>query len=299
MALIYAVNLAGYKYDYKGSKAEWDDHEERETFFMLANGLHNTSTKNVKDVGRDAYLKNAKRPSSVPHKKEKETNTTAQKVLWVGMRPTTAAKYTSVGDGKGHAVGADNTRSDRIVSYDENALRVVVPFGKTNVNYFALIDPAESMLCEGLIIDKTEVFFFEEYRDDITATSTTKRNLYTSACIKALVEPKTKAKVAVIDHTIAQKPELHGVHNEITALVSSYLVGGDPVILDRPKMLLEKILGGPERNNAFSLFLSGRKIGDQAEAEELIKDVEVSTDDRVTRYVLTHMKSKHGRPSRN
>ncbi|CAI9626285.1 unnamed protein product [Alternaria burnsii] len=60
-------------------------------------------------------------------------------------------------------------------------------------------------------------------------TSTARRIAFTSSLIKTLVEAEARAKAETITPKTAKKNELYCQVNEMAALTSPYLTGGDPV----------------------------------------------------------------------
>ncbi|KAB2107930.1 hypothetical protein AG0111_0g4029 [Alternaria gaisen] len=107
-------------------------------------------------------------------------------------------------------------------------------------------------------------------------TSTARRIAFTSSLIKTLVETEARAKAETITPKTAKKSELYCQVNEIAALTSPYLTGGDPSVLEMQKLALEEMLGGPRRNKSLDILLSGHAITDQTREEEAVKDIKTS-----------------------
>ncbi|CAN9251649.1 unnamed protein product [Alternaria sp. RS040] len=107
-------------------------------------------------------------------------------------------------------------------------------------------------------------------------TSTARRIAFTSSLIKTLVEAEARAKAETITPKTAKKNELHCQVNEMAALTSPYLIGGDPSVLEMQKLMLEEMLGGPRRNKSLDILLSGHAITDQNKAEEAVKDIKTT-----------------------
>jgi hypothetical protein len=218
----YAVNWAGLRYDYSGDDSVWANLKSGTILYIQSNGLSNASGTTIKEIGREKLIENSAKPPPLPT--ETELNfTSGLKVLFVGMRPANAANYTTVTStgiskdseeqkqgkkrktNKGKSVQAQQDRP--IVSHDTEATRVVVPFDKQNVNYYVLLTPNSSGICKGLSCSGDEVFFFEEFRDDVAATSLGKRKIATAKAIRTAANIQTKPAPKAIDTSIAQITE--------------------------------------------------------------------------------------------
>ncbi|KAJ4354952.1 hypothetical protein N0V95_003361 [Ascochyta clinopodiicola] len=273
--------------------AEYLDLKPGTGFDVYANGLTNASSAKVKELGRSKYIEQSKKPPPLPTDTELNFSTTGLKVLFVGMRPTDAAKHTKVTatdarkdddgqtgtkkrkTGKGKSVQAQ--QDALVVPYDTEATRVVVPFDKQNVNYYVLLGPGTFGLCQGLSCDGEEVFFFKEFRDDVAATSLGKRKIATTKAIRAAANIQVKAAPKAIDTTIAQITEAKSAHNEIVALVTTYLVDGDSSLLAHCKKLLEsQVDDNGERNSHLMTLLRGEEDISDEKAQQAKEDIEVN-----------------------
>lgn len=194
------MNWAGIRYDHTGGDSAWANLQPGTVLYVQNNGLSNASGTGIKETGREQYIKEQELPPPLPT--ETELNlTSGTKVLFVGMRPTSATEHTKVttkdkyNDGQGPNEGKKrksnkgqsvlSQQDGHIVSHDRAATRVVVPFGKQNINYYVLLAPNSSGICKGLSCDGDEVFFFKEFRDDVAATSLSKRKVATGKLIRA------------------------------------------------------------------------------------------------------------------
>jgi hypothetical protein len=286
----YAVNWAGIRYDYSGDDPAWANLKPGTILYLQSNGLGNASGNTIKEIGREKHIENSAKPPPLPT--ETELNfTSGLKVLFVGMRPTDAANHTKVVDtskdgeeqkegrkrktNKGQSVQAQ--QDGLIVSHDPQATRVVVPFDKQNVNYYVLLTPNSAGICKGLSCDGDEVFFFEEFRDDVAATSFGRRKIATVKAIRAAANIQTKSAPKVIDTSIAQIIEEKSSNNEIAALITAYLSGGDRVLLEHCMRLLDlPNTDNGERNRHLVAFLCCDEAVGEETAEEVKADIEVS-----------------------
>jgi hypothetical protein len=288
----YAVNWAGIRYDYSGDDPAWADLKPGTILYLQGNGLGNASGTTVKEIGREEHIENSAKLPPLPT--ETELNfTSGLKVLFVGMRPANAAKHTKVTstdiskDDEEHREGkrqksykgqSVRTQQDRpVLSHDIEAMRVVVPFDKQNVNYYVLLTPNSSGICKDLSCNGDEVFFFEEFRDDIAATSFVRRKTATAKAIRTAANIQAKVTPKPIDTSIAQITEEKSSYNEIVSLITTYLLGGEPILLGHCKRLLElKGIDNVERNSHLQTFLRCDEAVGKEKAEEVKADIEVN-----------------------
>jgi hypothetical protein len=287
----YAVNWAGIRYGYSGDDPAWANLKPGTILFVQSNGPSNASGNTIKEIGREKYIENSAKPPPMPTQTELNF-TSGLKVLFVGMRPANAAKHTKVistdtrKDGEEQKQGKKRktnkgqsvqTQQDGlIISHDTEATRVVVPFGKQNVNYYVLLTPESSGICKGLSCDGDEVFFFEEFRDDIAATSFGARKIATAKAIRTAANIQTKAAPKAIDTSTAQNTEEKLSYKKISALVKIYLITSEPVLLRDCKRLLEsKATDNAERNSHLQTSL---RCDETVEEEEEAEEVKANID---------------------
>jgi hypothetical protein len=288
----YAVNWAGIRYDYSGDDPAWANLKPGTILYVQNNGLSNASGNTIKEIGRENYIENSAKPPPMPAQTELNF-TSGLKVLFVGMRPANAAKHTKVvstdinNDGEEQKQGKKRktnkgqsvqTQQDGlIVAHDPEATRVVVPFGKQNVNYYVLLNPDSSGICKGLSCDGDEVFFFEEFRDDIAATSFGARKIATAKAIRTAANIQTKAAPKAVDTSTAQNTEEKSSRDKISALIRVYLITSEPMLLRDCKRLLEsKGTDNAERNSHLQTFLRCDEAVGKETAEEVKADIEVN-----------------------
>ncbi|KAF1843746.1 uncharacterized protein K460DRAFT_396975 [Cucurbitaria berberidis CBS 394.84] len=273
MATEHAVNYAGARYDFSGGSTDWAARKPNTVIYVQTNGLSNASSKEVKGIGREEFIEKAVKPPELPVETE-ICFTSGMKLLFVGLLPSSASKHTRIPtlqpSKKGKATATDVLPAeDVIIPYDAKATRVVVPFGKTNVSFYSLDNTNEIGLCKGISVDGSEVFFFKEWRDDKGATSLEKRKYITVGRIRQAIDAKPMSKPNPINAATAQISARTSRDNEIVALISTYLCGGDVNLLERCKSVLDDEVGEGERNSFMAAFLRAEKAIDEATASEL------------------------------
>jgi hypothetical protein len=121
------------------------------------------------------------------------------------------------------------------------------------------------------------VFFFEEFRDDIAATSFGARKIATAKAIRTAANIQTKAAPKAIGTSTAQDTEEKWSRDKIAALVKKYLITSEPILLGDCKRLLEsKGTGNAERNSHLHAFLRCDEAVGKETAEEVKTDIEVN-----------------------
>jgi hypothetical protein len=151
-----------------------------------------------------------------------------------------------------------------------------MPFDKLNFNYYVLLTPNSAGICKGLYCDGDEVFFFEEFRDDVAATSFGRRKIATAKATRTAANIQTKAAPKVIDTSIAQITEEKLSYKKISALIKIYLITSESILLRDCKRLLEsKGTDNAERNSHLHNFLRCDEAVGKETAEEVKADIEV------------------------
>lgn len=94
----------------------------------------------------------------------KEKDGSAYRGLWVGMfLPTINVDKVLVRPTKGSSI--QKSGNVTVLATAANAARVVVDITSAQNKYYALVNP-EDGLCAGYRVTGTDVFFFDEFRDD-------------------------------------------------------------------------------------------------------------------------------------
>lgn len=106
--------------------------------------------------------------------------------IWVGLLPPS---YNAANNRTRESKGSSIASLDSVTKlpHDPRTRRVVVPLGKNDVNYYALISQdSETGLCTGLHIAVDEVFFFAEFRDDEATSKANRRQAWPEKIAKAI-----------------------------------------------------------------------------------------------------------------
>jgi hypothetical protein len=165
----HAFTYTLYAYDPRIS-----DREEAKA--IRTNKLMKTATTSERKEKVEAAHSedNSERPTLVPYAEEDVPDMNDEKIetaIIVGVHLSEEPNAVQVQKGGSIATLKSLVKS----KYDPTALRVVCPRFRNTATYYALTSQHPmTKLCDGVMIDRSEVYFFPEFRDD-TATSEQKR----------------------------------------------------------------------------------------------------------------------------
>ncbi|KAF2716722.1 hypothetical protein K431DRAFT_307562 [Polychaeton citri CBS 116435] len=256
------------EYDFTVHLAAYDSGlEERVPKQLLRYGtLEKKRDRTSRVVAVLAAYNSPTRPSMEPNPQELavDAEDPNQKLaLWVGMRPA-CARVLYDGDNKEQnsggkmqstkltakkGVSINNLRTTELATTDQTALRVVCPRSKETVVYYALVhEDEQTKICDGVMVDISQVYFFPEYRnDDDTAVSERKSN-WPKKVFELLVE-SNQAKAdptRTYDRTKSQVDRPLSIASELGSVMAKYSLTEAPQHLDNIQDLVRKL--DPEVN---------------------------------------------------
>jgi hypothetical protein len=199
-------------------------------------------------------------PPVTPTEEETKSSATDDdgigRALWVGMWPTCAPQFRTKQKGKTEESAtkkprAANSRSItkliesaaeiNLLAPDAHALRVVVNSSTSNMQFYVLCNPDASGLCETKQIEKEEVFFAPEYRQDGLTKVEDRRTKWPRE-IRAALESLPQKSMSQLFRPKNQKQtadiEIPDSIYEVQQLLTDYAVNPTS---DRIKLVVQKL----------------------------------------------------------
>lgn len=273
------VDISVYSFNFTGIAYPADIPDRMPFTRIRVAKLH--PNKWLKDVGVSTS------PSLIPSPEELDGSGGETTVLWVGLRPVGATRWSQKGQKAAAATSSGPKRtkglpiatikSTPVLPEDPKALRVVVQFGKMLTSYFVLVNQAQG-LCDGLRVTDEEVFFFKEFRDDTIGQTEERKRDFRRRVKEATGGDETPSA----EEVVVEIPWKVSFANQVQGLASTHTASGARWPLEILKKVLEQ--GDPDlkrgtavlRNHSTAKLLNIEESFNEKDADAVVTEVHVS-----------------------